>query len=58
MATIGDYQDLKKVLNNCPMDIEPYCFRPRLTRRWWDHEFIDRSEKEGEEEARRASDEV
>lgn len=44
MTSIGGYEALREALARYPADIEPYWkdfpLRPRLTRRWWDHEFI------------------
>jgi hypothetical protein len=44
MVKLTDYEALKAALDSYPHDIEPFWkefpFRPRLTRRWWDHEFI------------------
>ena len=44
MTTVKQYRRLRKALDAYPHDIEPYVPRfpskPRLTRRWWDHEFI------------------
>jgi len=47
MSTVEHYRYLRDQLANYPEDIEPYWPRfphkPRLTRRWWDHEFIIRN---------------
>ncbi len=44
MGDMAAYNRLKEGLASYPEDIEPYCtalpLRPRMTRRWWDHEFI------------------
>jgi hypothetical protein len=44
MTSMAGYEALKEALARYPADIEPYWkdfpLRPRLTRRWWDHEFI------------------
>lgn len=45
MTSLVGYDNLKKILDNYPNDIEPYWDRfpmkPRLCRRWWDHQFIN-----------------
>jgi len=45
MANMAAYDCLKDALARYPEDIEPYWkgfpLRPCLTRRWWDHEFIN-----------------
>ncbi len=44
MMTLPHYKRLKSELDACTLDIEPFFDRfptkPRLTRRWWDAEFI------------------
>lgn len=57
MFTVENYKHLKSELAKYPVDIEPYWpdfpMRPRLTRRWWDHEFINKNIREAKEEAKR-----
>lgn len=54
MVTLQDYHALKDTLDKYPHEIEPYRadlpMRPRLTRRWWDHEFIYTNIKETKKE--------
>jgi hypothetical protein len=49
MTSMPGYEELKGALDRYPDDIEPYWDKfpekPRLTRRWWDHEFIYASEQ-------------
>lgn len=44
MTTLAGFENLKKVLDAYPHDIEPCSewlpMKPRLCRRWWDHQFI------------------
>jgi len=44
MASISDYERIKLQLDDYEFDIEPYWVgmpsRPRLTRRWWDREYL------------------
>jgi hypothetical protein len=44
MTSENGYEQLKAALDKYPEDIEPLLHelpqRPRLTRRWWDHQFI------------------
>lgn len=54
MITLDHYHFLKRSLDEYQADIEPYWgafpHRPRLTRRWWDHEFIYRNVRVAKEE--------
>lgn len=54
MSTKRDFDHLLSQLKSYPEDIEPYWegfpSRPRLTRRWWDHEFIISNVKTCQEE--------
>ncbi len=56
MSTLKNYEHLKVLLSKYPNDIEPYWAefpsRPRLTRRWWDHEFIISNVKTCQQEAK------
>ncbi|MDO9632560.1 MAG: hypothetical protein Q7I92_11730, partial [Humidesulfovibrio sp.] len=44
MISVEKFEMLKKALDGCPRDIEPFAacasLKPRLCRRWWDRELI------------------
>ncbi|MEI7297386.1 hypothetical protein SB783_38680 [Paraburkholderia sp. SIMBA_009] len=44
MTSIKGYEELKRILSQVQVDIEPksdrFPFKPRLTRRWWDVEVV------------------